>query len=259
MQPESNPAPQFPPSARFRALRPDGNADRVARIASALLGVCGAYVTMRDGDRLVVVSSGGPAPIAPAGMDMPYDQTLCQFVACGRGPFAIGDTRADPRLQDMVAVTQGRVRSYLGVPITDSSGEVAGVLCGSDLAPRQWTDTEIARMLDLATLAAEALPAPAVRDARPAHEAPSGGSRLGELHVEAPLRAATSRPHLTHRETEVLHLLAEGCANREIAHRLGVGIDTVKSHVSSLLRKLEVPTRSAAIVAAMRLDLLPAA
>ncbi len=57
---------------------------------------------------------------------------------------------------------------------------------------------------------------------------------------------------LTQRESEVLSLMVAGHHNRAIAARLVVGEETVKSHVSSVYRKLEVSDRSAAVATALR-------
>jgi DNA-binding NarL/FixJ family response regulator len=57
---------------------------------------------------------------------------------------------------------------------------------------------------------------------------------------------------LTGRETEVLRLIAEGLANKEIAWRLGLSEHTVKFHVSSLLGKLGAATRAEAIGVGLR-------
>jgi DNA-binding CsgD family transcriptional regulator len=64
--------------------------------------------------------------------------------------------------------------------------------------------------------------------------------------------AALPLPELTPREREVLALLAEGLTNRGIAERLVVSEHTVHRHVTSILRKLDLPTRTAAAAVAVR-------
>ncbi len=48
---------------------------------------------------------------------------------------------------------------------------------------------------------------------------------------------------LTHREREVLQLIARGYMYKEIAHRLGISAKTVEAHVSAVLRKLQLSSR----------------
>ena len=61
---------------------------------------------------------------------------------------------------------------------------------------------------------------------------------------------------LTEREREVLHLLATGASNGEIARRLIVSVGTVKKHVSNICAKLGVHSRTQAILRARTLHLL---
>jgi DNA-binding CsgD family transcriptional regulator/tetratricopeptide (TPR) repeat protein len=63
--------------------------------------------------------------------------------------------------------------------------------------------------------------------------------------------------NLTGRELEVLALVAGGLSNAEIALRLHVSTRTVDHHVSNILRKLEVPSRARASIAAARLGIVP--
>jgi len=66
-----------------------------------------------------------------------------------------------------------------------------------------------------------------------------------------------SREPLTEREVEVLRLLASGKANKEIAQALNIGEQTVKTHVSHILNKLDVPSRTQAALYAIRAGLVP--
>jgi DNA-binding NarL/FixJ family response regulator len=74
-------------------------------------------------------------------------------------------------------------------------------------------------------------------------------TRLLERFGQAPAKAP-SLEELTERELEILRLLAEGLTNAEIAERLVVSETTVKTHVSSVLRKLGVRDRVQAVIAA---------
>ncbi len=57
---------------------------------------------------------------------------------------------------------------------------------------------------------------------------------------------------LSPREREVLNLIARGRSNREIAHELAIGEQTVKTHVSSILAKLNLQDRVQAAIFALR-------
>ena len=62
---------------------------------------------------------------------------------------------------------------------------------------------------------------------------------------------------LTSKESEILGLVAEGSQNKQIAGVLGVSEQTVKNHISSILRKLNANDRAHAVVLGMRKGLVP--
>jgi DNA-binding NarL/FixJ family response regulator len=64
------------------------------------------------------------------------------------------------------------------------------------------------------------------------------------------------RPMLTRRETDVLDLIARGLSNGEIGKHLFISDETVKSHVKTLLEKLQARTRAHAVALAFRSGLI---
>jgi len=66
-----------------------------------------------------------------------------------------------------------------------------------------------------------------------------------------------ARLGLSKRELEVLQLIAEGLSNQEIAARLFVSLNTIKTHSSRIFEKLDVKRRTQAIEKAKRLNLIP--
>jgi DNA-binding NarL/FixJ family response regulator len=77
---------------------------------------------------------------------------------------------------------------------------------------------------------------------------PAATERLLARFAEPPSGRALA--DLTDREQEILRLLATGLSNAELAERLFLGETTVKTHVSSILRKLGVRDRVQAVIAA---------
>lgn len=77
-----------------------------------------------------------------------------------------------------------------------------------------------------------------------------------------PLTARAETPieplleNLTPRESEVLQYLAEGLANKAIAQTLGISHNTVKFHINAIFTKLNVQSRTEAVVRATQLGLI---
>ncbi|MFE4690378.1 response regulator [Streptomyces sp. NPDC056749] len=79
---------------------------------------------------------------------------------------------------------------------------------------------------------------------------PAAVRQLAAEYGTSKARTAMDRAALTTREAAVLRLMARGLSNAEIAAELVVGVETVKTHVSSVLAKLGARDRTQAVIAA---------
>ena len=97
--------------------------------------------------------------------------------------------------------------------------------------------------------------------ARAIRAAHSGRATLSPEAAQALVESANQPPapglDLTEREREVLGLMIEGLNNTQIAGRLTVSPSTIKSHVSSILAKLGVASRTEAVALALRSRIVP--
>ena len=108
--------------------------------------------------------------------------------------------------------------------------------------PRDATPDEIIAALEAAAAGLVTLPADLAVDLVSATRGPG-------------TRPAPTQP-LTRREIEVLGMLAEGLANKNIAARLGISEHTVKTHVASILTKLDAFSRAEAVAIGARQGLI---
>jgi PAS domain S-box-containing protein len=97
-------------------------------------------------------------------------------------------------------------------------------------------------------------------------ELPDAPVYVWMTHARRPARRSTRRYpeqdriarafRVTHREVEILQLIADGLDNRDIAQELAVSIETVKTHVRRLLGKLSARSRAHAVAIAWRTELV---
>ncbi|OLC56099.1 MAG: hypothetical protein AUH85_07380 [Chloroflexi bacterium 13_1_40CM_4_68_4] len=204
-------------------------------------------------------------------------------------PVRLADIRRHPDFSYYPA-NHPQLREFLGVPIVHR-GEVLGELYFSGTPAGRFTadDQRMVEMLaahagvaiatarlagrerELATLqerdrlsrrvqeAVSSALVDIIAEARAGadHAADAAAARrtLGSLEATAAAALGEVR-QLTPREREVLRLMVDGLANKEIAHRLDLSERTVKTHVSSVLGKLGVADRTQAAVLAVKSGLI---
>lgn len=76
------------------------------------------------------------------------------------------------------------------------------------------------------------------------------------MSLDLEMDQQAQNPQLTRRELEVLHYMAQGFSNQEIAEQLSVSTNTVRSHVRNVLRKLDVSNRTQAALYAIESGLV---
>ncbi len=79
------------------------------------------------------------------------------------------------------------------------------------------------------------------------HRAVTGSVKVEQKKLVEPL---------TPREKEILRLVASGMSNKEIADKLYLSLRTVKAHLSNIFNKMEVASRSEALVTALKLGII---
>lgn len=90
------------------------------------------------------------------------------------------------------------------------------------------------------------------KELRDAIRAVHAGRRVISPDVASDLAAHVGETMLSERELQVLRLVARGNANKQIASDLGISEDTVKSHMKSIMSKLDAQDRTHAVVTAVK-------
>ncbi|NSC23932.1 response regulator transcription factor [Streptomyces albus subsp. chlorinus] len=160
-----------------------------------------------------------------------------------------------PRLDGVTAtgrITGDRLADVLVLTTFDHDEYVFGAL-RAGAAGFLLKDSDAATVVDAVRTVArgEGMIAPAVTRRLIAEFAGGGGGRVPRAPQEPPPGVGA----LTRREREVLGCLGEGLSNAEIAARLTMAEATVKTHVSRLLAKLELRSRTQAAVLAQELGI----
>jgi GAF domain-containing protein len=126
--------------------------DRIARLACRVLDVPVVLVNLVGADQQHFVGCNGPEPWAST-REMPVTAGFCPFAVGANDTYALGDTRSDPSTAANPAVEQFGVVAYAGVPLRATDGEPVGTLCAIDYEPRDWSESDLRLLAELAASA----------------------------------------------------------------------------------------------------------
>ncbi|MGN6608749.1 MAG: ATP-binding protein [Jatrophihabitans sp.] len=124
--------------------------DRLTRIATRLLRVPVASVSLVSDTEHLFVSTVGVRPELLAAGGMPIDVSFCRYTVEAGATVAIPDTRLDPCVADNPAVTEYEVVAYAGHPVREPGGQIVGTFGVIDRQPHEWSVDDLATLEDLA-------------------------------------------------------------------------------------------------------------
>lgn len=129
--------------------------ERCTRLVTTALGVPVALVSLVDDRRQFFKSATGLEEPWASRRGTALSHSLCQHVVTADAPLVVSDARTDPRVSGSGAVTDLAVVAYAGAPVHGPGGLPIGALCAIDHQPRQWTESEVSLLEDLADATSE--------------------------------------------------------------------------------------------------------
>ncbi|MDY8109413.1 HWE histidine kinase domain-containing protein [Fulvimarina sp. 2208YS6-2-32] len=124
--------------------------DRATRLASSLLQTDVNLFSLVDNRRQFFKAELGLPDDVSDARETPLSHSFCQHVVTSGQELVIADARQDARVRDNPSIQDLGVIAYLGMPIGDADGNILGSFCAIETKPRQWTETEIATLRDIA-------------------------------------------------------------------------------------------------------------
>ncbi|MBX3170381.1 MAG: diguanylate cyclase [Candidatus Eremiobacteraeota bacterium] len=146
------------PQARLDILRRSGllepearvSFERFARLASSLLNMPTALVTLLDEQRQVFLSQHGLAEPWQSQGQMPLEYSFCQRLLLEPGPLQVNNAEKDLRFTDHPGRAILNVGAYLGIPLKLNDHMTLGALCVIDNKERKFSQRDVDLLKDLA-------------------------------------------------------------------------------------------------------------
>lgn len=123
--------------------------DRLTRLATKILEVPVSFIALVDEDRDFYKSQCGFGE--PLGSEREISgTTFCHYTIPSDRPLLIPDTRADPVYREVPTVKSLGIVAYAGIPLITSEGHALGSFCAVDFVPRNWKETDVEVLTELA-------------------------------------------------------------------------------------------------------------
>lgn len=129
--------------------------DRIARLATAVVGAPASFVSVVSPDMQVMPGSVELDDPGDASRTLPAADAFCKFTVATGEPLVIPDSSRSPLVQRTAGARSGSISAYAGFPLRNETGVVLGTLCVIDRHPRPWSDDQMSLLNDLAGLAAD--------------------------------------------------------------------------------------------------------
>lgn len=126
--------------------------DAISRLAARLLNAPMAAVTLVGSDEEFFAGSHGMPQALTSPGRAPLEYSVCKYVVTQDHPVSCGDMSHDAELRGHLLAAEYGVRAFLGVPVRDAADRALGSLTALDTTARQWTDDELATLLEIAEL-----------------------------------------------------------------------------------------------------------
>ena len=130
----------------------DNVLDRVTSLAARTIDTPVALVSVVDVDKVWFLSRHGYDHEVAT-----LDESMCTIAVANTSPTVIPDATDDSRTWTNPLVTEMGIGAYAGIPLMSDDGVVYGALCVADYRAREFSDSDIATLVDLAALAADHL------------------------------------------------------------------------------------------------------
>ncbi len=128
---------------------PEESFDRLTRLAAKLTGAPVTFVSLVDSSRDFYKSAFGLGEPLNTTRQL-EGRSFCHYAMVSDGPLVLSDVTQMAVFCDVPTVRSLGVRAYAGIPLVTAQGQVLGSFCAVDFKPRQWTETDVEVLTELA-------------------------------------------------------------------------------------------------------------